>query len=509
MSAYFDNSELQEGLTGRSLRGGAISIIARAVNAVVQVGSVLFLARLLTPEDYGLVAMVTALTAFAPALVDLGTRDAVVQRASISEGEVSTLFWLTVGIGSTFALAISASAPLIAAFYKEPRLTAIAIASSLTFVLVAITAQHQGLLRRAVMFRELAIVEVVANLLSAGGAVAMAYVGYGYWALVTRPISMSALIAAGTWWYCRWLPGRPILTRGIRQMVKFGLNLSGFCVTDIVARNSDRVAVGRVLGARVLGLYQNALFVYDHLLDVLVFPLHQVAVSSLSKLQHNLPELRRAWGKALSTVAFCAMPAFGVLAITSGDLIAMVLGEKWAPAGALLSVLALRGIAHSVERTLGWLHVAAGRTDRWLRWGIMATCIQLGALFCGLPFGPFGVVWAQVLSMYILFVPAVAYAGRPLGIGARDVIVVVGPQFVSALAASGLGFALRASLLAGVPAIERMAVLVLVYLATYLLLVVGLFRVTAPLRVCVSLVKDFLPGPLRAMVVAHVPVARE
>jgi PST family polysaccharide transporter len=509
LGAFFGSHEQEEGLGRRSLRGGVVLIVARGVNAVVQIGSVLFLARLLTPEDYGLVAMVAALTAFAPALVDLGTRDAVAQRTSISEAEVSALFWLTVGVGCTCALVISGAAPLIAGFYREPRLTAIAVTSSLTFVLLGLTAQHQGLLRRALMFRKLAMIEVVANVLSASGAVTMAYVGFGYWALVTRPITLCFLTAVGTWWCCRWLPGVPALTSGVWQMVTLGLNQSGFVVTDFVARNSDRVAVGRGLGARTLGLYQNALFVYDQLLDVLVHPLHQVAVSSLSKLQHDLTELRRAWAKALSAVAFCAMPAFGILAITSGDLIVFVLGDKWVQTGALLSVLALRGMAHSVERTLGWLHVAAGRTDRWLRWGVVATCVQLGALFCGLPFGPFGVVWAHVLSMYVLFVPAIAYAGRPVGIGARDVIAAIGPQFVSALAAAGLGFALHAVLLAGVGPIERMAVLVVVYLATYLALVVGVFRVTGPVQVGVSLVKEFLPGSPKAVVVSRLPVGRE
>jgi len=509
MNAYFDDHGLREGLGRKSLHGGAILIVARAVTAAVQVGSILFLARLLTPEDYGLVAMVAAFTGFSPVLVDLGTRDAVVQRVGITEGEVSALFWLTVGIGCAFALAISASGPLIAAFYKEPRLTAIVRVSALTFVPLALTAQHEAILRRAVMFRELAIVGIAANVLSAGGAIVMAYLGFGYWALVTRPIAMYSFTAAGIGWYCRWLPGKPNVTYGVRQMVKFGLNLCGFSLIDFVGRNGDRVAVGWGLGARVLGYYQNTLLVYDNLLEVLVFSVHQVAVSGLSKLQNDLEELRRSWAKALSTVAFYAMPAFGILAITSADLIPLLLGEKWALTGALLSVLALRGIAHSAERTLGWLHVVAGRTDRWLRWGILATSVQLLTLACGLPFGPFGVVWAHVLSMFMLFVPALAYAGRPLGIGVRDVISVIGAQLTGALAGAGAGFAFRAWLFGGVPAIERMAILVLLYLAVYLVVVVGLFRMTVPLQVCLSLAKDLRLGWLTSMADSNFPPARK
>jgi PST family polysaccharide transporter len=508
MRAYFSEQRPSESLARQSLRGGAIAIAARVIIAVVQLGAYLVLAHLVSPEDYGLVAMVTALTGFAPILVDLGTRDAVIQRVDITEGEVSALFWLTVGVGCAFALVVSGSGPFIAAFYKEPRLVHIALVSSLTFVAVALTAQHQALLRRAVMFRDLAIIDIVASVSSALVALAMAYLGFGYWALVARPVTMYSVAAAGTLWACGWLPGKPVLTSNLRGMVKFGFNLCGFTMTDFAGRNSDRVAVGRTVGARALGFYQNALFIYDNLLDVMVFPLHQVAVASLSKLQGDLGALRHAWGRALSTVAFYAMPAFGLLALTSEDLIGVLLGSKWAPAGALLSVLALRGIAHSAERTLGWLHVTAGRTDRWLRWGVLATSFQLLALLGGLPFGPLGIVWAHTISMYLLFVPALAYAGRPLGIGARAVIAAIGPQFAGAVGGAALCFALRARFTADLPPLERITVLSLAYLALYLVVVVGLFRVTGPLHVSVSLARNVLPGSRRAVGSVSVPGAR-
>ncbi len=126
-----------------------------------------------------------------------------------------------------------------------------------------------------------------------------------------------------------------------------------------------------------LGYYQNAMFIYENLLALLVTPVHGVAVTSLSKAQNDLDELRRLWRKALSTLGFYAMPAFGILAVTGQDLVIVLFGSKWAQAGVLISILALRGIPHAVERTLGWLHVAAGRTDRWMRWGLVAMCAQV------------------------------------------------------------------------------------------------------------------------------------
>jgi PST family polysaccharide transporter len=496
VSAYFEDSKPQEDHARKSVRGGAVSIAARAINAVVQIGSVLFLARLLTPEDYGLVSMVTALTGFAPALVDLGTRDAIVQRTSIKRGEVSALFWFTIIVGCTFAVIAAASGPLVARFYGEPRLTLIVLVSSTTFIAYALSVQHYALMRRALMFQELAILEVLSNVVSAVCAIAIALMGFHYWALVVRPIFTPLLLAIGVWFKCRWLPGKPEITPGVKETMRFGLNVTGFCMSDFAARSGDRVAIGYRSGPVGLGLYQNALFVYDNLIDVLVFPLHGVAVASLSKLRHDLSELRRQWGKALSAVAFYAMPAFGLLAVTSQDLIRFLLGEKWASAGVLLSVLAIRGIPQCVERTLGWLHVTAGRTDRWMRWGVLTTCVQFVAIFCGLPFGPMGVAVAYVICAFILFVPALAYAGRPLEIGASDVIETVWRQMAAALVATGAGFALRWTVLADSHPLVRMAALAAAYLAVYLVLSVGILNVRAPLRTTNGLVRGFLPARL-------------
>ena len=206
------------------------------------------------------------------------------------------------------------------------------------------------------------------------------------------------------------------MTPSVKVMLGFGGNVLGFSMVDFLAKNMDRIGIGSRSGARLLGYYQSALLVYDNTLD-LTFPLHNVAVASLSKLQSDVTSLRTLWAKALSTLAFYGMPAFGILSVTGQDTIVLLLGEKWSSASLLLSVLALRGPAHLVERTLGWLHVTAGRPDRWMRWGIFATCIQAIALFSGLPFGPIGVVLAYVLSTYLLFVPALASARRA---GAHD-----------------------------------------------------------------------------------------
>ena len=454
LTVYFDDNKALDGLGRESARSGAVSMVTRGANAIFQFGAALFLARLLTPEDYGLVAMVLAITGFATLLVDLGSRDAIVQRPRISKGDVSTLFWITFATGSGLTLLVAASGPIIAAFYGEPRLTSITLVSSLTFATTALWCQHHALMRRALMFRRLALIEVVAGVSSAVLAIAMALGGWHYWALVIRPVAMSLFIACGVWLHCRWWPGRLNLTPAVRSMIGFGIPVIGNAITDFARSNVDRIAIGKCYGPNGLGQYQNGLQVYSNLLDPLGY-LHEVAVGSLCKVLHHPAEFRRLWAKALSTMTFFAMPLFGVLAVTSQDLIVLVLGSRWSTAGTILSILALRGIPQVMERTVGWLHVPAGRTDRLMRWGLVAAFVQVVALFIGLPFGLVGVATAGVVCSYVLVLPALAYAGRPLGLGVKDSVEVTGRQFLGAVASAGVGFVLRDTVLSPSSSVER------------------------------------------------------
>jgi PST family polysaccharide transporter len=480
---YFGENKPREDFGRRSLRGGMVSIGARAINALVQIASVIVLARLLSPEDYGLVSMVGAIIGIAPLLIDLGTRDAVIQQHHITRQEISTLFWITVALGCVFAALAAASGPLIARFYGEPRLATVALVSSVSLIALALSYQHQALLRRAMMYQELAVVEIGASVISTAIAIAMAFRGWAYWALVLRPVTVSVVTAFGVWWKCRWLPGKPAFTTGVKEMLKFGLHWIGFSGSDFAGKFADRIAIGHTSGPTDLGYYQKACLVYDNCLDLVITPLQSVAMAGLSKLRNNPESLWNSWAKALSTVAFFAMPAFGILAVTSRDIIVLALGQKWTSASILLSIFALRGIPHVVQRTCGWLHNAAGRADRFMRWGVISSVAQLLALFAGLPFGMIGVAWAFVVSTYLLFLPAIAYSGRPFGIGVGKVVAVVGPQMLGALTAVALGFLLRETLFAHTQMVLRTIFLVISYSAVYAAIVLGLFRVRTPLHV--------------------------
>jgi PST family polysaccharide transporter len=487
---YFDDNRSGDELSARSLRGGVFSIASRGLSVFVQVGSTIILARLLSPEDFGLVSMVAAFTGFIPMLSDLGTRDAAVQRQSITEHEVSALFWLTVAIGTLLGLLLALGSPYIAAYYHEPRLRDIGLASAVGFVVSAASCQHFALLRRAMQFKAIAAIEVGSNLLSSIVSISMALYGAGYWALVAKPVLLATFTLLGVGVSCRWLPGIPTLTQGVKDMVKFGLHITGFTMADYTGRAIDRIAIGKRNGAVSLGYYQQCLFIYENVLGLLALSLHPVAVAGLSKLTDNLTELKRSWSKAVGALAFFAMPTFGMLAVTAEDVVTLVLGDKWQYTAHLVAILSLRGIPHCIERTLGWLHVPAGRGDRWMRWGLVGTSVQIAALFCGLPFGVEGVVIAYVVSMYIVFVPAIVYAGKPLGIGALDLLRAIAAPFTGTMLLCAVGFSLRLTVLAHVNGVIRVATIVVVCGTIYFLVTVFFLKCREPLALVWRMLGD-------------------
>ena len=490
---YFAENSPHAGLGRASVRSGVTFVAARGVNVFVQLGSTIVLARLLSPSDFGLVAMVLAIVGFAPMLIDLGTTDASIQKRHVTRSEISTLFWVNAVIGGSLTALLVGASGFIAHVFGEPALAEIAIVSSLTFIIAGLSTQHYALMRRAMQFRRIATIEIAANVVGSVVSVAMALSGCGYWSLVAKPILTTGLSAIGVWTSCRWVPGRPQVTSDVKELVGFGMGVTGFTMTDYLARSADRVALGYFYGPSALGYFQNAFLIYSNLLSILTEPLHNVAVSGLTKLRSDVDALKKSWSSALSSLTFFAAPMFAVLAITGQDVVVILLGPKWAPAGPLLCIFAVRGIAHIVERTLGWLHVAAGRSDRWTRWGLVSAALQLLALVAGLPFGPIGVAAAYTIVTFGLFVRALAYAGEPVGIGAKDVIRTVGPQTIAAIVAVAVGHAVRHAFLGEASHLTSLLVSLPVCLTTYLAVVVGIFNVTGPLHLALSLMRELVP----------------
>jgi PST family polysaccharide transporter len=491
-NSYFEDLKESPDLGRLALRGGTFAVAGIYGSGALQIASAVVLARLLTPEDFGLVAIVTLLTSFAPLLIDFGLGDATAQTKKITPEQVSSLFWLSNGLGFTVAAIVGLCSPIIASIYREPRLESIALYSAITFVLIGVSGQHISLLRRTMQFAVIAKIQILSTLAGLAAAILLAIYGCGYWALVQRPIVSSFFVAAGAWLACRWRPGLPILDSEVKSMVRFGIHVVSYSTVAGMARAVDRIALGLFYRPREVGFYHNALILYENSIFSALIQLHNVGSTALGKFQSNPAELRQKYETALSTLAFFVMPTAVILSVTAQDVVLILLGEGWRESGFLLSIIALRGIFHVIQTSQGWLHLAIGRPARWKNWGIVTATVQVLAILGGLPFGTTGVAIAFVLAGWLMAFPSISYAGRPVGIGSALVIRSVGRQLVGAIVAAAAGWSLCIFFLSDFSSPMRIFLATAVCISIYLLIVVGLFRLTYPIKVARRLMEDRL-----------------
>jgi O-antigen/teichoic acid export membrane protein len=498
---YFETDRVKPVLRERAIQGGVVTYLSRIINYLVQMGGTVVLARLLIPEDFGLIAMVTSLNGILLQLRDIGLSDAVIQARSVDQRQMSTLFWINALFNSGLCLSIVALAPLIARFYNEPRLLAITIVLSLSFVFYGLSDLHFALLKRGMHFWSIALAQIVGNVISNVAAILLAWRGYSYWALVVKSVAFAVCMVAVAWIACGWRPGLPVRKSGTRHLISFGANTMGYLTMNFFTRNLDKTIVGWRYGAVPLGYYDKAFNLFLLPISQLAMSLHHVAVTTLSKLRSEPLEYKRYYLRAIEIIAFLGMPVCAYLGSVSEEFIVFLLGPKWIKSAHLFFLLTISGGVHIIYSTHEWLHVSLGRADRWFRWGIIAFVVTVIGYVVGMTISMEAVAIAYSLSIYILTGPALAYAGKPIGLRFREIFASFWRYFLAA-AVAGICCRLFLSFVLNYgPLVLRLLTGAAIFVPVYIVAVIGLFRSVAPIVKLISIVASFFRKAPRGEVV--------
>jgi len=443
---HFNTDHLKENLKERSVKGGAITMIAQFSKLVLQIGSNVFLARLLTPSDFGLVAMVTVVATFIIMFKDMGLSQATVQKAEINHAQISTLFWINVLFGLFVMLITWSLAPAIASFYHEPALEAITIALAFGLFIGGLTVQHQALLRRQMRFKELSIVEVSSMFSGVVAGIVTAWMGFGYWALVILQITQASVMMIGVWYFSKWRPGLPVRNSGIGSMLAFGGYMTTYGFINYFARNLDTILIGRRWGAEPVGLYSRAYSLLLLPIGQLTAPFSGVAVPALSRLQDEPEQFTNYYLKTIKIIAYVSMPMIISMAILAHEIVYIVLGDQWNGAAELFQILAIAAFWQPIASTTGWIYVSLGNVRRMMLWGLIGTSVMATAIVIGLPWGASGVALAYSISMWLLIYPLFSFAFYNTPLDVKSLLLTLKYPIVVGMA-SGIGFYLAHQIL--------------------------------------------------------------
>jgi O-antigen/teichoic acid export membrane protein len=447
-----------EHLRERALRGGFAKVCSQGTILAVRLGTLVVLARLIDPKDFGLVGMVTVVTGVFGLFRDAGLSVATVQRPSISEEEISTLFWLNMLVGAVLALLSLATAPILVAFYHEPQLFWVTVALASGFVLNAGGVQHSAILQREMRFSALALIEAVSMLISCGSGIAMALAGFGYWALVVMSVSLPAVSTLCLWLTSAWVPRWPRWNPAIGSMVRFGGTVTLNTLVVYVAYNAEKVLLGRYFGAEALGVYGRAYQLISIPSESLNSAIYLVAVSGLARLQGDLPRFRSFFLKGYSLLLSLTLPVTIASALFADEIIRVVLGPKWYNAIPSFRYLAPTIVAFALINPMGWFLFSSGRVLRSLKMALVIAPVVILGYVLGLPYGASGVAIGFSAAMILLVVPMIAWATHGTAIAAGDVWRAIWPPFGAALVASGVALAVQVLVRPVEPPIVRLAV---------------------------------------------------
>jgi polysaccharide transporter, PST family len=443
-------AELRASLKQSSAQGAAITLGSQLAKFAIQIAYQTLLARILSPSDFGLVAMTAPILAFVQLFADLGLSQATIQRPRISEGQLSILFWINVAASASLGLLTLAVSPLVGSFYGEPRVVAITAISGSMFILGGLYSQHIALLNRNLAFGKLAVIELTAITLGASAGLASALRGLGYWSILVGQGTISFVTLSFAWALCNFRPGLPKRGEQWQSLVAFGGNLTGFNVVNYFARNLDNVLIGKFNGRDALGLYDRAYRLMLMPLSQVSQPLARVALPLLSRMQAE-PELyRKAYTRTLELLLVLTYPGIAFVLVSHDQLILLLLGEKWAGISPIFGILAIGALFAPIGNSTGWLFLSQDRTREMRNWGAVSSALFVLSFAMGLPWGPVGVAACYVTVGGVIQGPLLLWACTRSGpVALRDVLRALLPHALSVLICCAVEFTLARVLPAG------------------------------------------------------------
>lgn len=479
----------EPGLGRRAARGAAVTLGAQGAKVVIQVASVVVLARLLDPHDYGLIAMVVAVIGIGELLRDFGLSSAAIQAPTLSIHQRDNLFWINTGIGVVLGVLVYfIGAPLLAGLYSQPDLIPIAHALSLIFVINGLTTQYRADLVRRLKFSRLALADVLGPAIALALAIVAAVLGWGYWALVVQQLSQAVVLLVIISISAHWLPGRPRRHVPLGEMIRFGGNLVATQLVGYISNNVDSFTIGIRFGATSLGFYSRAFQLLMTPLNQVRIPLTTVALPVLSRLSSDVKRFGDYIAQGQIGLGYTLVAGLGLVVCAAHPITAIFLGAKWISVAPILSLLALAGIFQILAFVGYWVYVSRGLTRDLLRYTLVSSAIKVACILVGSQWGVIGVAAGYAVAPALSWPISLWWLSRRTELPVRRLYGGAG-RILAAVSSSAAAAGATVYLLHALSPIVQLCAAAAVMIAVYALLSLLVPPIRRDLATVISLVR--------------------
>jgi PST family polysaccharide transporter len=401
----------------------------------VDFASLVILARLLTPEDFGLIAMASVLLNILRIVGDGGLVMASTQQKRLLDAQISTLFWINVGAGTILAVFAIGCAPILIAIFGEPRIMGVTAALSVTILAIGIGAQHEAIIRRKLKYTVLHIADVVSQAFGLVAGVISALIGFGVWALVAYQIVARIVRTSWLWVGSGWRPGKLGRAIDVKEIVQYGGRFVPVQMLAHASRSVGEMIVGATAGVVELGLYRRAhglLMVIEQLKQ----PLKAMMPASLSRLQDRSQEYILFYLNSLTMWCFVAIPAVGYVVSEAPFIVRMLLGDQWIGAVPLVRMLGGAGLATALGAATEWLLLPLAEMRKLIVLRVVRASIIVVGILAGWRWGVTGIAVGYSVAACISVVIEITIATRGKQISRSGLIMAFTRPTIAAAVAS-------------------------------------------------------------------------
>ena len=397
------------------MRGGLLVSVAQVAKVILMLLSQIVIARLLLPEDFGIVAMVMPVLGFAQIIADFGAPQIIIQTPTIRPRDLNTLFWRNFRLGLFLSIGGIMLSPLLSALYHEPRVLWVTIASASLIFLTAASSPLLALLSRNMRYGTLSKIEVLAMLIYSIFGISSAYFGLNYWSLVLAQFMSSSATLLFAWIYSNWHPSISWRRSNLPNLGKTGNDITTANLASYLNTAADNILVGAFLGDVALGLYDRAWKFSVQPLRAFTAPVGRIAIPTLSRLVDDVERYRSAFRQSLQLLLLVAVPALIIAVVLSSQLIEFALGQKWAALAPIFFWICFGTVISPLNNAIFWLFVSQGRTREQRNWAVITTTINICAYVLGLYWGVRGVAAVSAISTWTIQMPLLVIAATSRG----------------------------------------------------------------------------------------------
>ena len=436
-----DNENKQEGLKHKATAGVFWITAQRFSQILVNFVSGIVLARLLSPEDYGLMGMLSIFMLIAGTFIDGGFGFAIIQKKRPTQEDYSTVFFWNLGLAIVLYLILFVCAPAIASFYHVPLLSKVLRVSGIVLIINALRAIHENMLNKQFQFRKLAITSVSSSLISLVLTIWLAYQGFGVWALVAQTLILQTVPMVVYWLTNNWVPKLVFSLKSFKELFSFGFYLLMNSLMATIVNNIQGLLIGRLYNPALMGYYSKAHSTETLASTTISQAVTQVTFPMYSELQDQMEKMKAVIKRLTTTMAFVCFPMLFILILVAKPLFVLLYSEKWLESVPYFQLLCISGLAVSLASINTQPIAAIGKSKVMFYWGMVKQFIGIVLIVGGLlAAGIWGMLVGMVVKSWLIYFINCYLVDKHIGYRFKEQLMDLLPVFVFSIVAFGVSY---------------------------------------------------------------------